>query len=453
MIEETRFAVSVLVQVTSSFFRLLQNTIDDFSDRHASDNQSDSYGALRARLADLMFSGTSPKNGVPSRPRFASVHRAVVLLPPRKRHVFRGVPANFLRSMTMSDIKADSAALMDVFDRRVERRLKRRQFFRNAGGLGLGLVGGTLISACGGGSGISSMAQTTAPSDEEILNFALNLEYLEAQFYTYATTGSGLPASMLTGVGTQGTVSAGAQVRAALMGVRKYQSLISDGGRLQLLGGTGSSWLICHPVQGNLAFSPHQIEAALSAMVTAVHWVHPDPAPPQRVYFSHERLGPLAGYRKIFRCPVEFQQAYNGLLVDNAVLDCPLPQGNAQLSHIHEQLASNRLQTMQSSQAANEALLAWLHAHIGPPLPTRAEAAAAFGLTERTLARRLQSLGTSFTELLDAVRCDIAMQQVRETNRLLTDIAHDLGFAGLSPFHRAFRRWTGSGPGQWRRSN
>ncbi len=54
--------------------------------------------------------------------------------------------------------------------------------------------------------------QTAAPTDEEILNFALNLEYLEAQFYTYATTGSGLPASMPAGVGTQGTVMAGAQV-------------------------------------------------------------------------------------------------------------------------------------------------------------------------------------------------------------------------------------------------
>ena len=100
----------------------------------------------------------------------------------------------------------NSVSLIDIFDRRVERRKQRRQFFRNAGGLSLGLVGGTLISACGGGSGISSMAQTAAPTDEEILNFALNLEYLEAQFYTYATTGSGLPASMLAGVGTQGTV-------------------------------------------------------------------------------------------------------------------------------------------------------------------------------------------------------------------------------------------------------
>jgi hypothetical protein len=114
--------------------------------------------------------------------------------------------------MAMSDTKADSPALIDVFDRRVERRKQRRQFFRNAGGLSLGLVGGTLISACGGGSGVSSMAQTAAPTDDEILNFALNLEYLEAQFYTYATTGNGLPASMLSGVGTQGVVMAGAQV-------------------------------------------------------------------------------------------------------------------------------------------------------------------------------------------------------------------------------------------------
>ena len=240
-------------------------------------------------------------------------------------------------------------------------------------------------------------------------------------------------------------------LRMALSGVRKYQSLISDGGRLQLLGGTESSWLICHPLQGDLAFSPHQIEAALSVVVTAVRWVHPNPAPPQLVCFSHERLGPLSGYREIFQCPIQFRQAYSGLLVDNALLDSPLPQGDARLAHIHEQLARAKLKSMQPVQPLDRALLAWLHAHIGPPLPTRFEAARTFGLTERTLARRLQSLGTSFVELLDSVRRDQAMEQVRGTNNLLKDIAHDLGFAGLSPFHRAFRRWTGSGPGQWRR--
>ncbi|MFL9864391.1 ferritin-like domain-containing protein [Paraburkholderia fungorum] len=111
----------------------------------------------------------------------------------------------------MSESSNKSAELIDVFDRRVERRLQRRQFFRNAGGLSLGLVGGTLISACGGGSGSVASAQS-APTDAEILNFALNLEYLESQFYTYATTGSGLAASMTAGVGTLGTVVPGQQV-------------------------------------------------------------------------------------------------------------------------------------------------------------------------------------------------------------------------------------------------
>jgi hypothetical protein len=101
--------------------------------------------------------------------------------------------------------------ITDVLDQRVERRAKRRQFFRSAGGLGLGLVGGTILGACGGGSGDNANA-ATGPTDAEILNFALNLEYLEATFYAYATTGAGLPANLLTGVGTPGGVIPGQQV-------------------------------------------------------------------------------------------------------------------------------------------------------------------------------------------------------------------------------------------------
>ncbi len=127
----------------------------------------------------------------------------------------------------MSESSNKSASLIDAFDRRVERRLQRRQFFRNAGGLSLGLVGGTLISACGGGSGSSVSAQS-APTDAKILNFALNLEYLESQFYTYATTGAGLAASMTTGVGTMGTVIAGQQVPFQDPVVKAYANEIAN---------------------------------------------------------------------------------------------------------------------------------------------------------------------------------------------------------------------------------
>ncbi|SEL61472.1 Ferritin-like domain-containing protein [Sphingomonas palmae] len=102
---------------------------------------------------------------------------------------------------------ADSVELIEALDRRVKRREERREFFRHALSVGALTAGGAAMM----GFSTQATAQTAAPSDTDILNFALNLEYLEAQFYTYAVTGAGLPAAQLTGTGTQGAVTGGRQ--------------------------------------------------------------------------------------------------------------------------------------------------------------------------------------------------------------------------------------------------
>lgn len=113
--------------------------------------------------------------------------------------------------------------VVDMISRSAENEADRRAFLRTAGLAGLGVVGSAGIL----GSSATSASAAGAPSDGAVLNFALNLEYLEAEFYLHAVYGHGLASGLTDGKCERGGVSGGRKVHFRTSAIRKYAEEIA----------------------------------------------------------------------------------------------------------------------------------------------------------------------------------------------------------------------------------
>ncbi|MGH8934237.1 MAG: ferritin-like domain-containing protein [Egibacteraceae bacterium] len=117
----------------------------------------------------------------------------------------------------------DARFLTNAINRSAETEADRRMFLKGTGLAGLGMLGAGMLSTFDA----VEAAAGDGPSDATVLNFALNLEYLEAEFYLRAVTGSGLPDKLIDGVGKLGKVTGGAKVPFKTKAIRQYAEEIA----------------------------------------------------------------------------------------------------------------------------------------------------------------------------------------------------------------------------------
>jgi AraC-like DNA-binding protein len=166
---------------------------------------------------------------------------------------------------------------------------------------------------------------------------------------------------------------------------------------------------------------------------------------PLQVQLSHSRPDDVPPYRRFFGAPVRFDAEITAIHFPTAFEATRVLGGDETR---HRALEAKLL------AAGREALLPRLHRMIRVAmlfgLSSGDDVAAAMALTRRTFNRRLAEYGTTFQEALDTVRHEVARQLLQDTTLSVADVAAALGYAEPSTFVRAFRRWTGETPGQWR---
>jgi AraC-like DNA-binding protein len=180
----------------------------------------------------------------------------------------------------------------------------------------------------------------------------------------------------------------------------------------------------------------------------------PEVPPELEVWMKHDAPADTSAYRAIFPdARLVFRAAFDGFVTDAWRLDTPLPTANPGLHDVLRAHADTLLQ----AQAAGDSLVARVSADIAEGLRKGSVAAvtsaARLGMSRRTLTRQLAQRGTSYSALLNEARYRTAIHYLRNTRLTVEDIAFLLGFSECAPFVRAFRRWSGRAPLEYRRAH
>ncbi len=171
--------------------------------------------------------------------------------------------------------------------------------------------------------------------------------------------------------------------------------------------------------------------------------------PPLEVRLMHERTAYAAEYERFLETRVVFGAPHNTMVMHESWLAVPMRSGNPSLAVAFEaraQLILDRLQAKDSLAArVREGLLPELRA--GPSMTATARR---LGMGVATLRRRLEEEGATYSTIVDDVRRELSQHHLAETGPTISEIAFLLGFSDVRAFGRAFRRWTGVSPSEYR---
>jgi AraC-like DNA-binding protein len=248
-------------------------------------------------------------------------------------------------------------------------------------------------------------------------------------------------------------VRASASVGDALQLLARWVPLLHDGFEAALVmdgGAAEARWVLRTPRRPR-GLGRHMHELALAHAVGATRDGAAE-ARPKRVFFGHPRPRHLDALTTFFDTEeLAFGAEESGFTLPRHALEHPMRRCDALTVTAVTPVVEAALGRRGVGASFTDRVAKLVASSL--PGPTGVdEIARALSMSPRTLQRRLEHESTSFSDVLDAARLRASRCVLADPTVTLTEAAYRVGFADLATFTRAFKRWTGMPPGQWRRS-
>ncbi|MFQ3232049.1 MAG: AraC-like DNA-binding protein [Reinekea sp.] len=228
----------------------------------------------------------------------------------------------------------------------------------------------------------------------------------------------------------------------ALDALITYNPLVSEGGEFLSTETPKGVQLIYSPFYK--AVREERVETVLSALVTLSRYLTGGHAHPIAVNVAHPVIGDALRYQQL-GCPVYFDQAVDSIVFSREHLETPLMQANTLVNQQMRQLADDKLKQFKLDEVSKKVSMI-LNKH---PDWSKDQVADAMHVSGRHLNRLLSHEGCTYRSVADDVRSIIAKSMFL-TDSPLYAIAITLGFSDESAFSKAFKRWTGLSPTQFK---
>jgi AraC-like DNA-binding protein len=236
-----------------------------------------------------------------------------------------------------------------------------------------------------------------------------------------------------------------------LQRMMRYARIANTSLRFRLVPEGEQTRLIAELNAGELQAPPEAVDAVMAVIVKMCRLITNSNFAPLLVTFEHADNGHIDQYIDMFQAPVLWSKSENALYFDAQVLAQPVPVGNEDLANETDRIAERYLATLDPERVQDRVrkiLLALL-----PSGEVDQEAVArTLHRSVSSLQRQLRAEGASYRQILDETRVSLAQQFVRERRYSLGQIAYLLGFSDQANFSRAFKRWTGKAPTEFRAS-